>query len=94
MFDDMNAIGTVNFRFKDQSAPMDAVLGLCSAAQHYPPEHLLRYPYVFSTWQPEQVQEYSRPQHTLISRPLLLPLLAYLPAACPAAATAVALSQR
>ena len=77
---ELAALQHVDFRFLDQSAPGEQVVGIAEALHDYPPAEVLRGPYVLERFAAAQVMEVLdrlRPEHALIL--LVAPELGELP---------------
>eukprot|EP01124_Arcella_intermedia_P016527 TRINITY_DN23144_c0_g1_i1.p1 TRINITY_DN23144_c0_g1~~TRINITY_DN23144_c0_g1_i1.p1 ORF type:complete len:973 (+),score=184.03 TRINITY_DN23144_c0_g1_i1:70-2919(+) len=57
VFEELQSLGEIGFRFKDQSQPIDYVSYLAKSMQRYPRDHLLAGPYLMYEWVPELIQK-------------------------------------
>lgn len=56
VFDELQGLSKVQFRFKDKEKPQSYVCGLASKLHYYPMEEVLSGDYAFKEWRPDLVK--------------------------------------
>lgn len=57
VFEEINKIGEIRFAHKDKERPINLVSSVSSAMHRYPIEDILRYPYLFEEFKPDEIQK-------------------------------------
>lgn len=57
VYEEIKIVGQIKFDHKDNERPTGYVSGLTSAMQRYPLEDILRYPYLFEEFKPDQLKK-------------------------------------